>query len=123
MAALKAAELAMARSAAVVDCELRRGLGSLPWIASAALRLGVFIGLVNFLEGFGGQRSEGTTFETLALGVLYESLALSMVGLVVVLAAMWFYKNLTNQVAAFNVEMENTSVKLIDVLSTLPSSN
>lgn len=61
--------------------------------------------------------AEGTTLRTIILGVLSESLALFALGLIVAPTAMWCYRNLTAQVAAFNLDMENASVRLIDVLS------
>ena len=115
--AIEAANRASARSAAVVHRELKRGLISLATIASTSPLLGLFgtvLGINNSFPAFSGDKAS-------FMAVIFERLSHAFVpcalGLIVALVAIWGYNYLLAEVEAFDLDMENASLQLMDDLS------
>ena len=116
---LKAAGRASVRSAILVHAEMKRGLDSLATIASTALWIGVFgtlLGINNSFQGLGTSYAAAFTAVTKRLS---ESLAPTVLGLIVALAALCFYKYLLAVLETFDEEMESASLQLVNDLGRL----
>ncbi len=120
--ALKFARRASARSAAVVHGELKRGLNSLAAIASTAPWVGLFGTILGIHSSFGAVNGSIASI----MGYIFDGLSRAFVpcalGMVVALVAMWSYKYLLAKVEAFDAEMENASLQLINDLGRLGSN-
>jgi biopolymer transport protein ExbB/TolQ len=115
--AIEAARRGSARSATLIRRQMRQGLNSLATIASTAAWFGLFgtvLGMVNSFKGCGGERS--ICMAATVAGVS-ESLMWTAFGLVVALEALWFYRYLSTQVEAFEIEMKSASLQLANDLS------
>jgi biopolymer transport protein ExbB/TolQ len=113
-AMIKAVERGSGRSAAVVHGEMKRGLNSLATIASTAPWVGLFgtiLGIANSFPGCSGERS--TCMAAIAER-LSESFVPTALGLLVAIPALWCYKYLRTELGAFDIEMENVSVGLVN---------
>ena len=117
--ALKSAQRTSSRAAAVAHGELKRGLNSLATVASIAPQVGLLGTVEGFHNSFGGVHGSKESI----VAHLFEGLSQAFVpcafGLMVALAAMWGYKYLLAEVDAFNSEMENASLQLMDDLGRL----
>jgi biopolymer transport protein ExbB/TolQ len=118
--ALEAARRASVRSAAVVHGKMKRGFWTLATIASTAPwvgLLGTILGVNNSFLGFDGSKES-------LLAAIFEGLSQALVpaafGVMVALVALWSYRYLVAEVEAFDSEMENASLQLIEQLSRLP---
>ena len=118
--ALEAARRASERSAAIVHGKMKRGLWSLATIASTAPWVGLLGTIRGFHDSFGG--FDGS--EKSLMGAIFDGLSQALVpaafGVMVALVALWSYRYLVAEVEAFDSEMENASLQLIDQLSRLP---
>lgn len=94
--------------------ELGRFLNGLGTIASAAPLMGLFGTVVGMIEIFGSQSPTGTNPQILAHGI---SVALYNTGFGILIAvpALIFYRHFRGRVEHFVVEMEQASIKLLDI--------
>ena len=120
--ALKSAKQASARSAAVVHSELKRGLNSLATIASTAPLVGLFGTVLGFHNSFGAVNGSKESILAYVFEGLSQAFAPCAFGLIVALVAMWFYRYLLTDVEAFDSEMENASLQLINDLGHLEAN-
>jgi biopolymer transport protein ExbB/biopolymer transport protein TolQ len=91
---IEAAKRGLERSVAIVHAEMKRGLSALATIGSTA----PFVGL----------------FGSAVAGGIAEALVTTAFGLLVAVPAVWAYNYFTNKVEAFDVEMDNSSMELIN---------
>ncbi|HXB68475.1 MAG TPA: MotA/TolQ/ExbB proton channel family protein [Candidatus Acidoferrales bacterium] len=115
-AVIQAVRRASEQSAAVVHEHMKQGLNSLATIASIAPLAGLFgtvWGILNSFVSCGGEKSA-------CLGVIGERLSGSMwataLGLLVGLTSLWCYRYLTGRLEAFDHEMENAYLELLNRL-------
>jgi biopolymer transport protein ExbB/biopolymer transport protein TolQ len=107
---IEAAKRGLERSVAIVHAEMKRGLSALATIGSTA----PFVGLVGILNAFKGiEQSKATGLSAVAGGIA-EALVTTALGLLVAVPAVWAYNYFTNKVEAFDVEMDNSSMELIN---------
>jgi signal peptidase I len=107
---------ASAHAAARAHEEMRRGVASLAGIATAAPLIGFFgtvLGIVGSFRSYGSSRS---TILADVTSRLSESLAPAILGLAVAIVSFWSYRYLSAQMEAFDREMENASVDLVNRL-------
>ena len=95
--------------------ELERFLSSLGTIASISPLLGLFGTVVGMIEIFGAQTAVGNTPAILAHGI---SVALynTAFGLIVAVPSMIFYRHFRAKVDSLIIEMEQQTIKLVDIV-------
>jgi len=105
---------AIEEAGSYVAHELGRFLNGLGTIASAAPLMGLFGTVVGMIEIFGSQSPSGTNPQILAHGI---SVALYNTGFGILIAvpALIFYRHFRGRVEHFVVEMEQASIKLLDI--------
>ncbi len=111
---IEASKRALERAEAIVQAELKRGLGGLATIGSTAPFVGLFgtvVGIINAFKGIASEKSAG--LGAVAAGIS-EALVTTAIGLFVAVPAVWMFNAFTTRVEAFNVEMDNSSSELID---------
>jgi biopolymer transport protein ExbB/biopolymer transport protein TolQ len=96
---IDAAKRGLERSVAIVHAEMKRGLSALATIGSTAPFVGLFGTVIGILNAFKGIASSHAT---------------TAFGLLVAVPAVWAYNYFTNKVEAFDVEMDNSSMELIN---------
>jgi biopolymer transport protein ExbB len=98
-----------------VTHDLERFLTTLGTIASISPLLGLFGTVVGMIEIFGSQTAVGNTPAILAHGI---SVALynTAFGLIVAVPSMIFYRHFRSKVDSLTVEMEQQSIKLVEIL-------
>ncbi len=99
----------------MVAHDLSRFLTTLGTIASISPLLGLFGTLVGMIEIFGSQTAAGNSPAILAHGI---SVALynTAFGLIVAIPSMIFYRHLRAQVDSLIIEMEQQTIKLVEVV-------
>src|ERR1700738_1951589 len=111
---MQAAKRGLERSVAIVHAEMKRGLSALATIGSTAPFVGLFGTVVGILNAFKGiEQSKATGLSAVAGGIA-EALVTTALGLLVAVPAVWAYNYFTNKVEAFDVEMDNSSMELIN---------
>jgi len=113
-----AAKRGLERSVAIVHAELKRGLSGLATIGSTAPFVGLFgtvIGIINAFKGISEQKATGLAA---VAGGIAEALVTTAIGLFVAVPAVWAFNYFTNKVEAFDVEMDNSSMELINYFIT-----
>src|SRR5712664_242028 len=111
---IEASKRALERTEAIVHAELKRGLGGLATIGSTAPFVGLFGTVVGILNAFKGIESKKATGLSAVAGGIAEALVTTAFGLLVAVPAVWAYNYFTNKVEAFDVEMDNSSMELIN---------
>ncbi len=122
---IEAAKRGLERSVAIVHAEMKRGLSALATIGSTAPFVGLFGTVVGILNAFKGiEQSKATGLSAVAGGIatglsavaggIAEALVTTALGLLVAVPAVWAYNYFTNKVEAFDVEMDNSSMELIN---------
>ncbi len=109
-----ASQRALERSEAIVHAKLKRGLGALATIGSTAPfvgLLGTVIGILNAFQAIAVQKTSGIGA---VAGGISEALVTTAVGLFVAIPAVMTFNYFSNQVEAFDVEMDNSSSELVD---------
>ena len=114
---IETAKQAMRRSASVAHQELRRGFGFLASAATTAPLVGAFgtiFGIMNSFRGCSGAQSTcmAATFDGLS-----EALLPTALSLLVAVPTQWCCNYLRNELEAFDLEMENQSVELVNYLT------
>jgi biopolymer transport protein ExbB/biopolymer transport protein TolQ len=113
-----AAKRGLERSVAIVHAELKRGLSGLATIGSTAPFVGLFGTVVGIINAFKGISQEKATGLAAVAGGIAEALVATAIGLFVAIPAVWAYNYFTNKVEAFDVEMDNSSMELINYFIT-----
>lgn len=115
-AVIRSVELASQSASAAIRADLSRGLTSLASIAATASFVGFFgtvLGLMNSFPSIGGPKSQ-------QLAEVADRISGAMVpgilGLFVAVIAFWFHQYLRYQLQAFELEMQNASVDLVNRL-------
>jgi biopolymer transport protein ExbB/biopolymer transport protein TolQ len=115
---IEAAKRGLERSVAIVHAEMKRGLSALATIGSTAPFVGLFGTVVGILNAFKGIAAEKATGLSAVAGGIAEALVTTAFGLLVAVPAVWAYNYFTNKVEAFDVEMDNSSMELINYFLT-----
>ena len=113
-----AAKRGLERSVAIVHAELKRGLSGLATIGSTSPFVGLFGTVIGIINAFKGISAEKATGLAAVAGGIAEALVTTAIGLFVAVPAVWAYNYFTNKVEAFDVEMENSSMELINYFIT-----
>jgi biopolymer transport protein ExbB/biopolymer transport protein TolQ len=111
---IEAAKRGLERSVAIVHAEMKRGLSGLATIGSTAPFVGLFgtvMGIINAIKGSSTQKATGLSA---VAGGISEALVTTALGLLVAVPAVWTFNYFTNKVEAFDVEMDNSSMELIN---------
>src|SRR6266478_4034613 len=108
------AKRGLERSVAIVHAEMKRGLSALATIGSTAPFVGLFGTVVGILNAFKGIAANKATGLSAVAGGIAEALVTTAFGLLVAVPAVWAYNYFTNKVEAFDVEMDNSSMELIN---------
>jgi biopolymer transport protein ExbB len=111
---IEAAKRGLERSVAIVHAEMKRGLSALATIGSTAPFVGLFGTVVGILNAFNAIATQKTSGIGAVAGGISEALVTTAVGLFVAIPAVMVFNYFTNRVAAFDVEMGNSSSELID---------
>jgi biopolymer transport protein ExbB/TolQ len=115
---IEAAKRALERSIAIVHAEMKSGLTGLATIGSTAPFVGLFgtvVGIINAFKGISAQKATGLSA---VAGGISEALVTTALGLLVAVPAVWAYNYFTNKVEAFDVEMDNSSMELVNYFIT-----
>ena len=115
---IEAAKRGLERSVAIVHAEMKRGLSGLATIGSTAPFVGLFgtvMGIINAFKGISNQKVTGLSA---VAGGIAEALVTTALGLLVAVPAVWTFNYFTNRVEAFDVEMDNSSMELINYFIT-----
>jgi biopolymer transport protein ExbB len=115
---IEAAKRGLERSVAIVHAEMKRGLSGLATIGSTAPFVGLFGTVVGIINAFKGIQAEKATGLSAVAGGISEALVTTALGLLVAVPAVWAYNYFTNKVEAFDVEMDNSSMELINYFIT-----
>lgn len=112
---LESAYRTLGRSQAIVHAELERGLSSLATIGSTAPFVGLFGTVVGILSAFRAiaETQGGGGITAVAAGIS-EALVTTALGLLVALPAVWAFNTFTNRLKSFGVEMDNSSMELVN---------
>jgi biopolymer transport protein ExbB len=103
---MRPARAKAAQRAQIVNLEMRRGLSALATIASTAPLLGHAGTVLSFPLVFKGcPCGDQITVMTRMLGELADHLILTVLGLLVALPALWFYRYLSARAETFQEEM------------------
>jgi biopolymer transport protein ExbB len=101
-----------------VHAEMKRGLSGLATIESTAPFVGLFGTVVGIINAFKGIESTKATGLSAVAGGISEALVTTALGLLVAVPAVWAYNYFTNKVEAFDVEMDNSSMELVNYFIT-----
>ena len=115
---LESSRRACERAEAIVNAELKRGLSGLATIGATAPFVGLFGTTVGIINAFKGMSSEKTAGLSAVAGGISEALVTTALGLLVAVPAVWAYNYFTNKVEAFDVEMDNSSMELVNYFIT-----
>src|SRR2546422_877054 len=115
---VEAAKRGLERSVAIVHAEMKRGLSGLATIGSTAPFVGLFGTVVGIINAFKGIQAEKATGLSAVAGGISEALVTTALGLLVAVPAVWAYNYFTNKVEAFDVEMDNSSMELVNYFIT-----
>ena len=111
---IEAAKRGLERSVAIVHAEMKRGLSGLATIGSTAPFVGLFGTVVGIINAFKGIATQMATGLSAVAGGISEALVTTALGLFVAVPAVWAYNYFTNKVEAYDVEMDNSSMELIN---------
>jgi biopolymer transport protein ExbB/TolQ len=114
---LETIQRAMKHSAGVIHDELRRGLNLLASVGSTAPLVGAFGTVLGIVDSFWGVEGERWTVIAYVSESIAHALVLIDFSLILGMLTRWGYKHLTSQLEAFDMEMENESVKLLNYLA------
>ena len=115
---IEAAKRGLERSVAIVHAEMKRGLSGLATIGSTAPFVGLFGTVLGIINAFNGIQAEKATGLSAVAGGISEALITTALGLLVAVPAVWAYNYFTNKVEAFDVEMDKSSMELINYFIT-----
>ncbi len=113
-----AAKRGLDRSIAIVHADMKRGLSGLATIGSTAPFVGLFGTVVGIINAFKGIEAQKATGLSAVAGGISEALVTTALGLLVAVPAVWAFNYFTNKCEAFDVEMDNSSMELINYFIT-----
>jgi len=119
---IEAAKRGLDRSIAIVHSEMKRGLSGLATIGSTAPFVGLFGTVVGIINAFKGIAAEKATGLSAVAGGIAEALVATALGLFVAIPAVWAFNYFTNKIEAFDVEMDNSSMELVNYFITRRAS-
>jgi len=105
---------ALERAEAIVHAKLKRGLAVLATIGATAPFVGLFGTVVGILHAFQQIATQKTSGIGAVAGGIAEALVTTAFGLLVAIPAVMTFNYFTGRVAAFDVEMDNSSSELVD---------
>lgn len=111
---IEASKRALERAVAIVHAEMKRGLGGLATIGATAPFVGLFGTVLGIINAFRGISMEKTTGLAAVAGGIAEALVTTAFGLFVAVPAVWAYNYFTGKLEAYDVEMNNSSMELVD---------
>ena len=111
------AQSTAANSAAKVHREMVRGLSGLATVAATAAFVGMIGTVWGIFDSFRGGSGERSAMMAAIADRLSQSLITTALGLTVAIMASWAYKNLSAQMADFDIEMRNAVRDLPDYLA------
>jgi biopolymer transport protein ExbB len=112
---IEVAKRGLARSAIMTHAEMKRGLGGLATIGSTAPFVGLFGTVVGIMNAFRGTISAKTGLSAVGGGIA-EALVTTGLGLPVAVPAVWCYNYFTSKMESFDIEMENSSLEVVNYL-------
>jgi len=112
---IEVAKRGLARSSITTHAEIKRGLGGLATIGSTAPFVGLFGTVVGIMNAFRGTISAKTGLSAVGGGIA-EALVTTALGLLVAVPAVWCYNYFTSKVENFDIEMENSSMEVVNYL-------
>ena len=115
---IEAAKRGLERSVAIVHAEMKRGLSGLATIGATAPFVGLFGTVVGIINAFKGIANEKVTGLSAVAGGISEALVTTALGLLVAVPAVWAFNYFTSRVEALDVEMDNSSMELINYFIT-----
>ena len=104
------------RTSAIVHAEMKRGLSGLATIGSTAPFVGLFGTVLGIINAFRGTIDPEKGLGGVAGGIS-EALVTTALGLSVAVAAVWCYNYFTTTTEGFDIEMENSSLELMNYLT------
>ena len=113
---MEVAQRGLQRTAAIIHAELKRGLNGLATIGSTAPFVGLFGTVLGIMNAFRGTLDPTKGLGGVAGGIS-EALVTTALGLSVAVAAVWCYNYFTSTTEAFDVEMDNSSLELMNYLT------
>jgi biopolymer transport protein ExbB/biopolymer transport protein TolQ len=119
---IEAAKRGLERSVAIVHNEMKRGLTGLATIGATAPFVGLFGTVLGIIHAFTGISAEHATGLSAVAGGIAEALVTTAFGLFVAVPAVWTYNYFNGRVEAFDVEMDNSSMELINYFITRRAS-
>jgi biopolymer transport protein ExbB len=108
---IEVAKRGLARSAITTHAEMKRGLGGLATIGSTA-PFGTVVGIMNAFRG----TISATTGLSAVGGGIAEALITTALGLLVAVPAVWCFNYFTSKMEGFDIEMENSSMEMVNYL-------
>ena len=102
------------RASALTASDLKKGVSALATIGSTAPFVGLLGTVVGVITAFQGIAASGSGGIGAVSAGIAEALVETALGLVVAIPAVWFYNYLTGRIEYFNVEMDNSSLELVD---------
>src|SRR5579864_8131696 len=115
---IEAPKRGLERSVAIVHAEMKRGLSGLATIGSTAPFVGLFGTVTGIINAFKGIESSHASGLSAVAGGISEALVTTAFGLLVAVPAVWTFNYFTNKVESFDVEMDNSSMELINYFIT-----
>jgi len=115
---IDAAKRGLERSVAIVHAEMKRGLSGLATIGSTAPFVGLFGTVAGIINAFKGISAAKATGLSAVAGGIAEALVTTAIGLGVAVPAVWAFNIFTSKVEAFDVEMDNSSMELVNYFIT-----
>jgi biopolymer transport protein ExbB/TolQ len=113
---IETTQRALRRSAAAVHGELKRGLALLASVGSTAPLVGAFGTVLGIWYSFGGYSGSRSTWMAYTAEGISNALLPSALSLLLGVLTMWCYTYLNSEVEAFDREMKNESVRLVNYL-------
>ena len=114
--AIEVAQQAMRRSANAVHGEMQRHLKILASIAATAPLIGAFGTVVGIVNSFHGAAMPRSALMAMVFMDLAEALLPTALALFVAVPTLWCYKYLSSESEAFDIEVKNESLDLVNYL-------
>jgi biopolymer transport protein ExbB/biopolymer transport protein TolQ len=102
--------------------EMRRGLGALATIGSTAPFIGLFGTVVGIINAFRGIAATGSGGMAAVSGGIAEALVATALGIFVAIPAVVAFNHFTGMLERFQVEMNQASNELVNVLFRTPGA-
>lgn len=103
--------------------EMRRGLGALATIGSTAPFIGLFGTVVGIINAFRGIAATGSGGMAAVSGGIAEALVATALGIFVAIPAVVAFNHFTGMLERFQVEMNQASNEIVNVLFRMPRAD